>query len=48
MFFKTSNPAALAAWDQYQLDCQKVRAEAKELEAALGCGGRALFRVDVA
>ncbi|EJC3638766.1 hypothetical protein MYX88_003861 [Salmonella enterica] len=48
MFFKTSNPAALAAWDQYQSDCQKVRAEAKELEAALGCGGRALFRVDVA
>lgn len=48
MFFKTSNSAALAAWDQYQFDCQKVRAEAKELEAALGCGGRALFRVDVA
>ncbi|EBW4027999.1 hypothetical protein G8935_003101 [Salmonella enterica] len=48
MFFKTSNPAALAAWDQYQFDCQKVRTEAKELEAALGCGGRALFRVDVA
>ncbi|EIN0890899.1 hypothetical protein LOE83_003699 [Salmonella enterica] len=47
MFFKTSNPAALAAWDQYLLDSQKVRAEAKELEAALGCGGRALFRVDI-
>lgn len=47
MFFKTSNPAALAAWDQYQLDCQKVRAEARELEAVLGCGGRALFRVDI-
>ncbi|EBG9351232.1 hypothetical protein CEL49_03450 [Salmonella enterica] len=47
MLFKTSNPAALAAWDQYQFDCQKMRAEAKELEAALGCGGRALFRVDI-
>ncbi|EPX0569321.1 hypothetical protein ACWV3S_005314, partial [Escherichia coli] len=25
MFFKTSNPSALAAWKKYQQDCQKVK-----------------------
>ncbi|EPR0829064.1 hypothetical protein ACUZ0I_005334, partial [Escherichia coli] len=35
MFFKTSNPSALAAWKKYQQDCQKVKDEAKRLEAVL-------------
>ncbi|EOU4373023.1 hypothetical protein ACYOBN_005061, partial [Escherichia coli] len=28
MFFKTSNPSALAAWQKYQQDCQTVKDEA--------------------
>ncbi|HBJ6636390.1 TPA: hypothetical protein LC328_004453 [Salmonella enterica subsp. diarizonae serovar 61:l,v(z13):1,5,7] len=47
MFFKTSNPAALAAWDRYLLDCQKLHSEARELERVLGCGARALFCTSV-
>ncbi|EAW1317853.1 hypothetical protein AHX51_04250 [Salmonella enterica subsp. diarizonae] len=47
MFFKTSNPAALAAWDQYLLDSQKLNEEARKLADVLGCGGRAVFKNDV-
>lgn len=28
MFFKTSNPSALAAWQKYQQDCQQIKDEA--------------------
>ncbi|EDQ6553967.1 hypothetical protein S675_002111 [Salmonella enterica subsp. enterica] len=44
MFFKTSNPAALAAWDQYLLDSQQLNVEARKLADVLGCGGRAVFK----
>ncbi|EAS8050884.1 hypothetical protein DT663_24840 [Salmonella enterica] len=44
MFFKTSNSAALAAWDQYLLDSQKLNEEARKLADVLGCGGRAVFK----
>ncbi|EED3047358.1 hypothetical protein QG11_08540 [Salmonella enterica subsp. enterica serovar Virchow] len=47
MFFKTSNPAALAAWDQYLLDSQKLNEEARKLAEVLGGGGRAVFKTDV-
>ncbi|ELH1937236.1 hypothetical protein RPH50_001943 [Salmonella enterica] len=47
MFFKTSNPAALAAWDQYLLDSQKLNEEARKLADVLGGGGRAVFKNDV-
>ncbi|EJG5922335.1 hypothetical protein NAE50_000672 [Salmonella enterica] len=47
MFFKTSYPAALAAWDQYLLDSQQLNAEARKLADVLGCGGRAVFKHDV-
>ncbi|HHR4052774.1 TPA: hypothetical protein ACS50C_004749 [Salmonella enterica] len=47
MFFKTSNPAALAAWDRYLLDSQKLNEEARKLADVLGCGGRAVFKTDV-
>ncbi|EBC0454964.1 hypothetical protein CSK53_01895 [Salmonella enterica] len=47
MFFKTSNPAALAAWDQYLLNSQKLNEEARELAEILGGGGRAVFKTDV-
>lgn len=47
MFFKTSNPAALAAWDQYLLDSQKLNEEARKLAEVLGSGGRAVFKTDV-
>lgn len=47
MFFKTSNPDVLTAWDQYVSDCQKLHSEARELERALGCGARALFCTSV-
>ncbi|EAO9637448.1 hypothetical protein BHZ79_05560 [Salmonella enterica] len=47
MFFKTSNSAALAAWDQYLLDSQKLNEEARKLADVLGCGGRAVFKNDV-
>lgn len=46
MFFKTSNSAALAAWDQYLLDSQKLNEEARKLADVLGCGGRAVFKHD--
>ncbi|EIM7371665.1 hypothetical protein LNZ71_003773 [Salmonella enterica] len=47
MFFKTSNPAALAAWEQYLLDSQQLNVEARKLADVLGCGGRAVFKHDV-
>ncbi len=47
MFFKTSHPDVLTAWDQYVSDCQKLHSEARELERVLGCGARALFCVSV-
>ncbi|EKI6426782.1 hypothetical protein PF426_002293 [Salmonella enterica] len=47
MFFKTSHPDVLTAWDQYVSDCQKLHSEARELERVLGCGARALFRTSV-
>lgn len=47
MFFKTSNPAALAAWEQYILDSQQLNVEARKLADVLGCGGRAVFKHDV-
>ncbi|ECU8054525.1 hypothetical protein BJH40_17245 [Salmonella enterica subsp. enterica serovar Tilene] len=47
MFFKTSNPVALAAWDQYLLDGQKLNEEARKIEQVLGFGGRAVFKNDV-
>lgn len=47
MFFKTSNPAALVAWDQYLLDSQKLNEEARKLAEVLGGGGRAVFKTDV-
>ncbi|EJC5175201.1 hypothetical protein MZH37_000519 [Salmonella enterica] len=47
MFFKTSNSAALAAWDQYLLDSQKLNEEARKLADVLGCGGRAVFKYGV-
>ncbi|EBB5479014.1 hypothetical protein KV798_002827 [Salmonella enterica subsp. enterica serovar Typhimurium] len=47
MFFKTSNPAALDAWDQYLLDSQKLNEEARKLAEVLGGGGRAVFKTDV-
>ncbi|ELI6602058.1 hypothetical protein RRN77_000573 [Salmonella enterica] len=47
MFFKTSNPAALAAWDKYLLDGQKLNEEARKFEQVLGFGGRAVFKNDV-
>lgn len=47
MFFKTSNPAALAVWDQYLLDSQKLNEEARKLADVLGCGGRAVFENNV-
>ncbi|EAO1229796.1 hypothetical protein DBR59_06655 [Salmonella enterica] len=47
MFFKTSHPAALAAWDRYLLDSQKLNEEARKFEQVLGCGGRAVFKHDV-
>ncbi|EHI6832390.1 hypothetical protein J9423_004906 [Salmonella enterica] len=47
MFFKTSHPDVLTAWDQYVSDCQKLHSEARELERALGCGARALFCTSV-
>ncbi|EHL4535587.1 hypothetical protein KCE03_000998 [Salmonella enterica subsp. enterica serovar 4,[5],12:b:-] len=47
MFFKTSNPAALAAWDQYLLDSQKLNEEARKFAEVLGGGGRAVFKTDV-
>ena len=43
MFFKTSNPSALAAWQKYQQDCQKVKDEAKRLEAVLNVACRSVF-----
>ncbi|EJN0227903.1 hypothetical protein NPE99_003399 [Salmonella enterica] len=47
MFFKTSNPDVLTAWDQYVSDCQKLHSEARKLEQVLGCGARALFCISV-
>ncbi|EIB1050990.1 hypothetical protein K7930_000912 [Salmonella enterica] len=47
MFFKTSHPDVLTAWDQYVSDCQKLHSEARELERVLGCGARALFCISV-
>ncbi|ELC4840715.1 hypothetical protein QLI57_002136 [Salmonella enterica] len=47
MFFKTSHPDVLTAWDQYVSDCQKLHSEARKLEQVLGCGARALFRTSV-
>lgn len=47
MFFKTSNPAALFAWDQYLLDNHKLNEEARKLAEVLGCGGRAVFKTNV-
>ncbi|ECT4008776.1 hypothetical protein NU009_004879 [Salmonella enterica] len=47
MFFKTSHPDVLTAWDQYVSDCQKLHSEARELERVLGCGARALFSTSV-
>lgn len=47
MFFKTSHPDVLTAWDQYVSDCQKLHSEARELERVLGCGARALFYTSV-
>ncbi|EHM5957750.1 hypothetical protein KGR62_000502 [Salmonella enterica] len=47
MFFKTSHPDVLTAWDQYVSDCQKLHSEARELERVLGCGARALFCTSV-
>ncbi len=43
MFFKTSNPSALAAWQKYQQGCQKVKDEAKRLEAVLNVACRSVF-----
>ncbi|EOP5366907.1 hypothetical protein OZX34_RS04700, partial [Escherichia coli] len=43
MFFKTSNPSALAAWQKYQQDCQTVKDEAKRLEAVLNVACRPVF-----
>ncbi len=43
MFFKTSNPSALAAWQKYQQDCQQVKDEAKRLEAVLNVECRPVF-----
>ncbi|EMC3356771.1 hypothetical protein VDA17_004792, partial [Salmonella enterica] len=47
MFFKTSHPDVLTAWDQYVSDCQKLHSEARELERVLGCGACALFCTSV-
>ncbi|EAS1943539.1 hypothetical protein AT808_23660 [Salmonella enterica] len=47
MFFKTSHPDVLTAWDQYVSDCQKLHSEARKLEQVLGCGARALFCTSV-
>ncbi|EMI4566489.1 hypothetical protein V6525_003551 [Salmonella enterica] len=47
MFFKTSHPDVLTAWDQYVSDCQKLHSEARKLEQVLGCGVRALFCTSV-
>ncbi|EAP7305705.1 hypothetical protein OM519_003216 [Salmonella enterica subsp. enterica] len=47
MFFKTSHPDVLTAWDQYVSDCQKLHSEARKLECVLGCGGCAVFKHDV-
>ncbi|ECE1040671.1 hypothetical protein AIG27_08185 [Salmonella enterica subsp. enterica] len=47
MFFRTSNPAALAAWDQYLLDSQTLNKEARKFEQILGYGGRSVFKHNV-
>lgn len=47
MFFKTSHPDVLTAWDQYVSGCQKLHSEARKLEQVLGCGARALFCTSV-
>ncbi|EMQ9344364.1 hypothetical protein WI367_005103 [Escherichia coli] len=47
MFFKTSNPSALAAWQKYQQDCQKVKDEAKRLEAVLNVECRSVFEFSI-
>lgn len=47
MFFKTSNPSALAAWQKYQQDCQKVKDEAKRLEAVLNIACRSVFEFSI-
>lgn len=47
MFYKTTQSDVLAAWDQYETDLKKLGQEARKLEEILGCGGRALYRVDV-
>lgn len=47
MFFKTSNPAALLAWDQFMADCLKLREEARHLDKVLGCGCRSVFSTGI-
>ncbi|EER0387910.1 hypothetical protein AAIM89_005017, partial [Escherichia coli] len=47
MFFKTSNPSALAAWQKYQQDCQTVKDEAKRLEAVLNVACRSVFEFSI-
>ena len=38
MFFKTSNPAALLAWDQFMADCLKLRVVAGQYSAQVLVG----------
>lgn len=47
MFYKTSHPGVLAAWDQYACDCNRLTAEGRHLEAVLGYGARCVHRISV-
>ncbi|ECI5214672.1 hypothetical protein DUQ17_22245 [Salmonella enterica subsp. diarizonae] len=43
MFFKTSNPAALSAWDKFVASNQQLSEEARHLDDVLGYGCRSVF-----
>lgn len=47
MFFKTSHPAALSAWDKFVAANQQLSEEARHLDAVLGCGCRSVFSTGI-
>jgi hypothetical protein len=47
MFFKTSHPVALSAWDKLAAANQQLREEARRLDAVLGCGCRSVFSTGI-
>ncbi len=47
MFFKTSHPAALSAWDKFVEANRQLSKEALRLDAVLGCGCRSVFSTGI-